>query len=58
MFQLLNTPNYMQWRIKVHFSKYTGEWQVEGRSLDKGNVKASNIYGTGQPVHIGLLKIL
>lgn len=36
----------MQWRIKVHFSKYTGEWQVEGRSLDKGNVKANNTYGT------------
>ena len=46
MFQLLNTPNYMQWKIKVHFSKYTGEWQVEGRSLDKGNVKANNTYGT------------
>ena len=46
MFQLLNTPNYMQWRIKVHFSKYTGDWQVEGRSLDKGNVKANNTYGT------------
>ena len=46
MFQLLNTPNYMQWIIKVHFSKYTGEWQVEGRSLDKGNVKANNTYGT------------
>lgn len=46
MFQLLNTPNYMQWKIKVHFSEYTGEWQVEGRSLDKGNVKANNTYGT------------
>ena len=46
MFQLLNTPNYTQWKIKVHFSKYTGEWQVEGRSLDKGNVKANNTYGT------------
>lgn len=46
VFQLLNTPNYMQWKIKVHFSKYTGEWQVEGRSLDKGNVKANNTYGT------------
>lgn len=46
MFQLLNTPNYMQWKIKVYFSKYTGEWQVEGRSLDKGNVKANNTYGT------------
>lgn len=31
---------------KSPFSKYTGEWQVEGRSLDKGNVKANNIYGT------------
>ena len=48
MFQLLDTPNYMQWKIKVHFSKYTGEWQIEGRSLDKGNVKANSTYGTGR----------
>ena len=46
MFQLLDTYRFTQRRIKVHFSKYTGEWQIEGKSQDKGNVKANNTYGT------------
>lgn len=46
IFQLLNTPNYNQWNIKVHFSKYTGEWNIEGKSVDRENVKANNTYGT------------
>ena len=46
MFELLETPNYHRWNIKVHFSRYTGEWQIEGKSIDKANVKANNAYGT------------
>ena len=46
MFELLETPNYRRWNIKVHFSRYTGEWQIEGKSCDKANVKAYNAYGT------------
>ena len=46
MFGLLDTPNYAKWNIKVHLAEYTGEWQVEGKSQDKGNVKANNTYGT------------
>lgn len=46
MFGLLDTPNYVQWNIKVRMAKYTGEWQVEAKSRDKGNVKANNTYGT------------
>ena len=46
MFGLLDTPNYAQWNIKVRLAKYTGEWQIEGKSQDKGNVKANNTYGT------------
>ena len=46
MFELLETPNYSRWNIKVHFSTLTGEWQVEGKSNDKGNVRANNTYGT------------
>ena len=46
MFSLLETPNYSRWRMKVHFSKFTGEWQIEGKSNDKGNVRANNTYGT------------
>ena len=46
MFELLSTPRYAQWNIKVHYSEYTGEWNVEGKSNDRGNVKAYNAYGT------------
>ena len=48
MFELLSTPRYAQWNIKVHFSEFTGEWNVEGKSHDRGNVKAYNTYGTGR----------
>ncbi len=46
MFKLLDTPNYARWDIKVYLAKYTGEWKIEGKSQDKGNVKANNTYGT------------
>lgn len=46
MFGLLETPNYARWHMKVQFFKLTGEWQIEGKSNDKGNVRANNTYGT------------
>ncbi|MCQ4638598.1 helicase, partial [Anaerovorax odorimutans] len=46
LFSLLDTPNYATWNIKVHYSTLTGEWNVEGKSYDKGNVKANSTYGT------------
>ena len=48
MFYLLETPRYAQWNIKVHFSPYTSEWNIEGKSYDRGNVKAYNTYGTSR----------
>ena len=48
IFHLLETPRYAQWNIKVHFSPYTSEWNIEGKSYDKGNVKAYNTYGTSR----------
>lgn len=48
MFELFNTPRYCQWNIHVHFSQYTGEWNVEGKSYDRTNVKAYNTYGTSR----------
>jgi len=47
MFEFLGTPRYAQWNIKVHFSAYTGEWNIEGKSYDRSNVKAYSTYGTG-----------
>ena len=48
MFEFLGTPRYAQWNIKVHFSAYTGEWNIEGKSYDRSNVKACSTYGTGR----------
>ena len=48
MYELFHTPYYAQRNIKVHFSKYTGEWNVEGKSYDRGNVNAHSTYGTNR----------
>ena len=48
MFTLFGTPRYCQWNIKVHYSEYTGEWNIEGKSYDRGNVRANSTYGTGR----------
>ena len=31
-------------KIKVHYSEYTSQWNVTGKSVDKG-VKATKTYG-------------
>ena len=46
MYEFLDTPVYARWNIKVHYSKLTGEWNVEGKSYDRSNLKAYNTYGT------------
>lgn len=48
IFHLLETPRYAQWNIKAHFSPFTSEWNIEGKSYDKGNVRAYNTYGTSR----------
>ena len=48
IFHLLESPRYAQWNIKVHFSPFTSEWNIEGKSYDKGNVRAYNTYGTSR----------
>ena len=46
VFDFLDTPVYARWNIKVHFSKATGTWNIEGKSNDRGNIKAVSTYGT------------
>lgn len=46
MFELLQTPRYAQWNIKVHYSPYTAEWNIENKSYDRTNVMANSTYGT------------
>lgn len=46
VFELLDTSANSQEKIHVHFSRYTGAWNVEGKSVDRVNVKADSTYGT------------
>ena len=46
IFELLRTPYYQRRNIKVYYSTYTGEWNVDGKSLDRGNVRSENTFGT------------
>ena len=48
MFELLSTPGYARWNIHIHYSQHTGEWNVEGKAYDRGNIKANNTYGTSR----------
>ena len=48
MFEFLDTPRYAQWNIKVHYSQFTGDWNIEGKSYDRSNVKAYSTYGTSR----------
>ena len=48
MYEFLDTPLCARWNIKVHFSPYSGEWNIEGKSYDRSNVKACNTYGTSR----------
>jgi len=48
IFELLDTPRYLQWNIKVHFSSYTAQWSIEGKSVDRMNIKAYSTYGTNR----------
>ena len=46
IFETLGTPRSAQWGMKVHYSKITGEWRIEDKNKDRGNVKAFSTYGT------------
>ena len=48
IYEFLNTPGYAKSSIIVHYSKYTGEWSIDGKSYDQSNVKAYNTYGSAR----------
>ncbi|HGI5103101.1 TPA: DEAD/DEAH box helicase family protein [Streptococcus agalactiae] len=48
IFETLKTPGYAKWDIKVKFSNLTSEWNVEGKSRDRGNDLAEMTYGTSR----------
>lgn len=48
IFETLKTPGWAKWDIKVKFSNLTSEWNVEGKSRDRGNDLAEMTYGTSR----------
>lgn len=47
VFDLLSPNYYARNKIDVKYSNLTGEWNIQGKSADKG-VKATNTYGTNR----------
>ena len=48
MYELLDTPNYAQWKIKARYSEHTAEWYIKEKNYDYSNVKANKTYGTNR----------
>ena len=48
MFYLLKTSTSNRWNIDIKYTNFTGEYRVEGKSIDKGNDLANFTYGTSR----------
>ena len=46
VFELLKPNNTNKSKIGVYYSDYTSQWNISGKSEDKGNVLADSTYGT------------
>lgn len=46
IFEILETPGYAKWDINVRYSTFSSNWNVEGKSQDRDNIKATMTYGT------------
>ena len=46
IYELMKTPRRAQYDIQVHYSQYTAEWDITGKSSDRYNIAANVTYGT------------
>ena len=46
LFELLQTPPYMAYNIKVSYSPVSSAWNISNKAKDVGNVRANTTYGT------------
>ena len=46
MVELLTPSSYAADRLKVRYTPMNGDWFIENKSSDVGNVKADSTYGT------------
>ena len=55
IYELLQTPSHARSHIKVHYSHYTGGWNVTEKTYDRSNIHTFNTYGTQR---VGAYKII
>ena len=48
VYEILQTPRYAQWNMKVKYTELTGEWTIANKTYDRTNVVANNTYGTSR----------
>ncbi|MBP3653419.1 MAG: DEAD/DEAH box helicase family protein, partial [Clostridia bacterium] len=48
MYELFNTNRYMKSSIHAQYCAHTSGWNITGKSLDAGNVRARSQYGTSR----------
>ncbi len=57
MYETFDTPYYLQGKIKINYSPYTAEWQIEGKSsIPYNNVAAYTTFGTDRASAYRLLE--
>ena len=55
MMELLTPSSYAAQRLKVRYTPMNGDWFIENKNSDVGNVKADSTYGTnGHPPTVSL----
>ncbi|MFR5875261.1 MAG: helicase-related protein [Eubacterium sp.] len=48
MYELLDTPFYLQYKIKVHYNEVADAWNIENKAADNINLNVTQKYGTNR----------
>lgn len=48
MYELLDTPFYLRYKIKVHYNEVADSWNIENKSADNINLNVTQKYGTNR----------
>lgn len=48
MYELLDTPFYLRYKIKVHYNEVADAWNIENKSADNINLNVTQKYGTNR----------
>ena len=48
IFELLDLSYYGRCKLKVHYSELNGEWNIEGKHIERNSVEVTSTYGTNR----------